>query len=151
LLEKGLRAQPRNWRFAQAIGFVHYWWRMDYPRAAAWFTRAAEFPGAPAWLRPLAAVTLAQGGRRDSSRQLWEEFARTAEEDWFRREARRRVMQLDAMDQIDALTAGLRQGRVLRGRPVDPAGFPYRIQGNVVTLDPSSPLNPLPTEPYKLQ
>ena len=45
LLEKGLRAQPDKWEFAQWIGFVHYWWRQDYQQAAAWFSRAAEFPG----------------------------------------------------------------------------------------------------------
>jgi hypothetical protein len=151
LLEKGLQAQPRNWRFAQAIGFVHYWWRMDYPQAAAWFTRAAEMPDAPFWVGPLAAVTLAQGGNRASSRQLWLEFARTAEEDWFRNEATRRVMQLDAMDEIDRLTAALRAGQSFRDAPVDPTGIPYRIEGGVVRLDPRSRLNPLPTEPYTLR
>jgi hypothetical protein len=151
LLEKGLQAQPRNWRFAQALGFVHYWWRMDYPQAAAWFSRAADMPDAPVWLGPLAAVTLAQGGNRASSRRLWAEFARAAEDEWFRNEARRRLLQLDAMDAIDRLTAALRAGAVLRGVPVDPTGVPYRIENGVVGLDPRSPLNPLPTEPYKLQ
>lgn len=151
LLEKGLDTQPENWRFAQAIGFVHYWWLMDYPTAADWFTRAAAMPDAPGWLTPLAAVTLAQGGRRESSRRLWAEFARTAEEDWFRNEARRRLMQLDAIDQIDFLTAALRRGRALPGTPVDPTGVPYRIDGGTVSLDPRSRLNPLPTGPYTLQ
>lgn len=150
LLDKGLRAQPDKWEFAQAIGFVHYWWLMDYEQAAAWFTRAGSMPDAPLWLTPLAATTLAQGGRRASSRQLWEQFARTAEDDWFRNEANRRLQQLDAMDQIDRLNEVLRRGGDLRGVPSDPAGVPYRLQDGRVTLDPSSPLNPLPTEPYRL-
>ena len=87
LLEKGLRAQPQKWEFAQAIGFVHYWWRQDYPEAAAWFQRAADMPGGPFWLKSMAAVTLAEGGRRDSSRQLWQELARS-EFEWIRNEGR---------------------------------------------------------------
>ena len=168
LLEKGLRAQPRQWEFAHAIGFVHYWWRQDYDQAAAWFARAAAFPNAPVWMAPLAATTLAQGGRRESSRVLWENIARDADVEWFRNEAARRLRQLDAMDQLDQLrqVVALFQGRVgrwpsgwddlqragyLRGAPVDPTGAPYRLQAGVVSLDPTSRLNPLPTEPTRLR
>jgi hypothetical protein len=130
--------------------------------------RGASFPNAPIWMAPLAATTLAQGGRRESSRLLWEQFARTAEVGWFRNEARRRLQQLDAMDQIDRLAAvvaafqkqygvtpsgweELRQRRYLRGTPVDPMGVPYRLESGVVTLDPASPLNPLSTEPLRIR
>lgn len=168
LLEKALEAQPGQWEYAQAIGFVHYWWRQDYERAAEWFARAAGFPNAPEWLAPLAATTLAQGGSRESSRVLWQQIVRTAESDWYRDEAARRLQQLDAMDELDRLRAAseayrqrhgsppadwedLRQAGYLRGTPVDPAGAPYRLQAGVVSLDPNSPLDPLPTEPARLR
>jgi tetratricopeptide (TPR) repeat protein len=162
LLEKGLRAQPEKWEFVQAIGFVHYWARQDYPEAAAWFARAAEFPDAPNWMAPLAATTLAVGGRRDSARQLWRQVARSEDAgDWFRTEAERRLQQLDALDQIDELQRvvdayaehvgqqvstwdDLRQAGYLRGNPADPTGAPYQIESGVVGLDPQSRLNPLP-------
>jgi hypothetical protein len=165
LLEKGLRAQPQKWEFAQAIGFVHYWWRQDFPEAAAWFQRAAEMPGGPVWLKSMAAVTLAEGGRRDSSRQLWQELA-NSEFDMFRNEGQRRVQQLDAMDQIDQLQAAadaferqfgrpvadwddLRRAGYLRGSPLDPTGAPYTIQSGRVTIDSGSRLNPLPVQPAR--
>lgn len=168
LLEKGLRAQPEKWEFAQAIGFVHYWWLQDYDEAAAWFARASRFPGAPVWMAPLAATTLAQGGRRESSRLLWENIARSEDTGWFRSEAVRRLRQLDAMDQLDGLRQvvaaferrvgrlpsgweDLRRAGYLRGTPLDPAGTPYRLQSGSVGLDPNSPLNPLPTEPIRLR
>ena len=167
LLEKGLRAEPQEWEFAQAIGFVHYWWRQDYPEAAAWFQRAAEMPGGPFWLKSMAAVTLAEGGRRDSSRQLWQELARS-EFEMFRNEGQRRLQQLDAMDQVDQLQAAadafqrqvgrqvadwddLRRAGYLRGSPVDPTGAPYRIESGRVTLDPASRLYPLPAQPPRTQ
>lgn len=166
LLEKGLRAQPEKWEFAQWIGFVHYWWRQDYQQAAAWFSRAAEFPGAPIWMAPLAASTLTEGGSRQASRFLWEEIARTAEDEWFRNEARRRLQQLDAMDQLDQLRtvaarfseqrgapasdwSELRAAGYLKGTPVDPTGTPYRLDAGVVTLDRSSRLWPLPAQRFR--
>jgi hypothetical protein len=163
LLEKGLREQPGKWEFAQDIGFVHYWWMQDYAKAAEWFRRAGEMPGAPNWLTPLAAVTLARGGSRESSRQLWQEVLKSAEVDWLRTQARFRLTQLDTMDQIAALdrllqTYSARSGTrpeswleligvgVLAGVPVDPEGHPYQINPGTgaVELSPSSPLNPLP-------
>ena len=166
LLEKGLRAQPQKWEFAQWIGFVHYWWRQDYQQAAAWFSRAAEFPGAPIWMAPLAASTLTEGGSRQASRFMWEEIARTAEDEWFRNEARRRLQQLDAMDQLDQLRtvaarfseqrgapasdwSELRAAGYLKGTPVDPTGTPYRLDAGVVTLDRSSRLWPLPAQRFR--
>lgn len=163
LLEKGLRSHPDRWQFAQDIGFVHYWWRRDYKSAAIWFTRGGEMKGAPNWLAPLAAVTLAEGGNRQSSRQLWQEVAGSAEEGWLLEQARFRLTQLDAMDQIDALerlTGAYEQqtgdppvswdvlvrAGALRGVPLDPRGHPYVLNPywGLVTLSPASPLNPLP-------
>lgn len=103
LLQKGLAAHPNRWEYAQDIGFIHYWWARDYARGAEWFKRAGEIPGAPEWLAPLAATTLAEGGSRESSRQLWTELRDTSESEWVKRNASHRLQQLDAMDTIDAL------------------------------------------------
>ena len=83
LLQKGLAAQPGKWQYMMDLGFVYYWHLRDYKSAAATFQRASELPGAPSWLRPLAAVTLAEGGHRDASRALWQQLAQ-ADEPWLR-------------------------------------------------------------------
>src|ERR1700692_357836 len=102
LLEKGLREHPDKWEYMQDIGFVHYWWVRDSRAAAGWFDRASQVPGAPWWLRSLAATTLAEGGDRQSSRTMWGSVRQSAEIDWLRRDAERRLSQLTALDQIDA-------------------------------------------------
>lgn len=163
LLEKGLKAQPDRWQFAQEIGFVHYWWRQDYARAAEWFARGSRMPGAPTWLAAMAAVTLAQGGNRESSRRLWQEVLGSKEAEWLRKQAAFRLMQLDALDQIAALEQAVDAYRQrtgteprtwldlvragdLRGLPVDPARYPYELDpfSGAVTLNPESTLHPLP-------
>lgn len=168
LLEKGLRERPDKWEYMQDIGFVHYWWRRDYPRAAEWFSRAADVPGAPWFLRSLAATTLAEGGDRRSSRIMWEAIGRSAENEWLRRDADRRLLQLRAMDDIDALqdavdrymtargsappdwAALVREG-LLRDVRTDPTGTPYEIEPTGrVRLSRKSALYPLPEEPRRL-
>jgi tetratricopeptide (TPR) repeat protein len=169
LLQKGLDTRPDKWEYMQDIGFVYYWWVKDYQAASDWFEKAADVPGAPWWLRSLAATTLAEGGDRESSRVMWLAIRESAEIDWLRRDAERRLMQLQALDEIDALQAALdlavraeggaapasswaplqRAGR-LRGVPADPTGVPYEIDGaGRVKLSRGSSLFPLPDEPQR--
>jgi hypothetical protein len=147
---------------------VHYWWRQDYPAAADWFDRAAHVPGAPWWLRSLAATTLAEGGDRRSSRVMWEAIRQSAEIDWLRHDAERRLAQLQALDDIETLRrvvdrAGAQTGarpaewsalvsaRLLREVPRDPTGEPYAIGADgQVSLSRASSLFPLPAEPKRV-
>jgi len=165
LLEKGLAAQPDRWEYAYDLGFVHYR-RRNYASAADWFGKAGAVPGAPTWLPPLEAVTRTRGGDRATAKLLWSELMRGAgaEDTWMRNEAARRLRQLDALDRIDAVSRVIaayraRTGHVpmswaeligagaLRGIPVDPDGLPMQLNPywGLVTLDPKSELNPLPT------
>jgi hypothetical protein len=166
LLEKGLRASPQKWQYMQDIGFVHYWSRRDYRAAAEWFDRAGRVDGAPPFLRPLAATTLAQGGHRGASRALFESIAASGENEWMTNEARRRLQQLDTMDAIDRLTsivalhrqrggqppftwAGVIASGVLHGVPRDADGIPLELdpRTGAVTVSRHSALWPLPVEP----
>jgi hypothetical protein len=167
LLEKGLRERPDKWEYMQDAGFVHYWYDHDYTAAAEWFRRAGEVPGAPWWLRSLAATTLATGGDRQSSRLMWEAIRQSAETDWLRNDAERRLAQLRALDELDALQRAVDEyarrtgqppadwGALVRagaipGVPIDPRQTPYELgAGGRVGLSRSSPLSPLPTEPAR--
>ena len=80
-----------------------------------------------------------------------------------RKEAERRLLQLQALDMIDALQRAIddysrRTGQkadwptlagsgVLRGVPVDPTGIPFDLIDGRVQLSRSSPLWPPPEEP----
>lgn len=145
LLQKGLAAQPHKWQYMQDLGFVYYWHMRDYKAAAAAFQRASEMPGAPPWLRPLAAVTLAEGGHRDSSRALWQQLAQS-EAPWLRDAAVLRLAQLDAIDIIDAW----KRARAERGSPppvpLDPSGMPFAVDPATgdITVARESKLFPLP-------
>jgi tetratricopeptide (TPR) repeat protein len=167
LLEKGIREQPDKWEYMEDAGFVHYWFEHDYPEAARWFQRASEVPGAPNWLKPLAATTVAQGGDRRSSRVMWQAILESSTEEWLRQSADHRLLQLRALDDLDALQRGvdsyvhqngsdgldwraLVRAGVFPGLPMDPTGVPYELTPDArVQLSPRSPLLPLPNEPAK--
>ena len=145
LLEKGLRDRPDKWEYMQDIGFVHYWYRQDYRAAAAWFDKASRVPGAPWWLKSLAATTLAQGGDRRSSRQMWTAIRESAEVDWLKQDAERRLAPvararrnrcackpqvsdfLKRTGQRTTTWQALVRGRVVPGVMVDPTGTPYEL------------------------
>jgi hypothetical protein len=169
LLEKGLQARPDKWEYMQDIGFVRYWYSHDYRAAADWFEQASRVPGAPWWLRSLAATTLVQGGDRRSSRQMWLAIRQSADNDWLRNDADRRLMQLRALDEIDELTRAVdgyarRTGQrpatwsalvaagAVPGMMADPTGTPYELTGDGrVQLSSASPLWPLPEEPQAIE
>jgi hypothetical protein len=163
LLEKGLRQDPGRWLYRREMGFVHYWWLQDYPAAARQFELGSQLPGAPLWMRTLAAVTLAKGGDRDGARRLWTELLASSDVDWVRRAAENRLQQLQALDELDALGAAaaafvqrtgrpprswqdLVAARLLPAPPIDPAGVRYELEAGVgISLSRTSPLFPLPT------
>ena len=162
LLKKGLAAQPDKWQYMMDLGFIYYWHLRDYASASASFQRASEMPAAPAWLRPLAAVTLAEGGHRQASRTLWQQLAQ-AEEPWLRDASGLRLAQLDAMDVIDSLQAQvqayrqahpgepvtwdrLAAARALPGIPLDSSRTPFTLDPatGAITVARESKLFPLP-------
>ena len=90
---EGTPATPGRWQLAHDIGFVHYFHTGDFKQAGEWFERAASMPGAPAWLGPLAATTLAHGGNRQGARQMLIGMSQS-EEDYIRRAAMKALQQL---------------------------------------------------------
>lgn len=160
LLRKGLAAQPDRWQYSMDIGFVYYWHLRDFRTAAEWFQRAAQLPNAPNWLSPLAATMLIRGGERVSARFLWRQMLQ-ADQPWLRRNAQRRLAQIDALDQVDRLEqivrsvpppeggyswGDLARRRVLRGIPLDPSGTPYELDPATgrVSVSRWSDLFPMP-------
>ena len=164
LLEKGMAADPHRWEYPYDIGFMYYR-ENDYQSAARWFLRAADVPGAAHWLRPLAAVTLAGGGDIAASRTIWRNLLES-EADWLRQAAEFRLRQLDAVDQtaqLEQVTAAYRRqfgqpppsweqmvrAGMLRGIPVDSAGYPFVLNPSTgdVTVSVESPMSLVPREP----
>ena len=154
LLRRGIVANPDYWRLWQDLGFVYYWDLKDYEGAARAFRAGSERPGAMVWMKVLAARVVAEGGALQSSRVLWSEIYRHADNEQIRQSARDHLAALQAQEDLAALDRGLalyrqRAGRsaatfrelvqsgLLKKMPRDPFGAPY-----VVGMDGRAALSP---------
>jgi len=162
LLQKGLVAQPQKWQYLHDIAFVHYWHLRDFKTAAEWFQRAADQPGSPNWLKPLAAGMLTAGNDRASARLLWTQIL-DSDQEWLQKTAARSLQQLDALDLIDQLQAVVRRFPPAAGTPYSWDDYvkrgilrlvPFDASNTPLDLDPStgqisvskaSPLWPMPS------
>jgi len=74
LLERGYRANPRNWRLPYQLGFLAYTNGKGKEKAltaARWFEIASGLPGRPAFMPRLAADMLRKGGEREKAIIMW--------------------------------------------------------------------------------
>jgi tetratricopeptide (TPR) repeat protein len=142
ITRKGIEANPNAWRLYQHLGYI-YWQQEDYATAAEVYGRGATLPGAPVWMEAMKARMAAEGGSRSTAREIYRQMFDQSADEKVKDMARRRLMQLDSLDQRDALRKLLnayqtRTGRcptswreidhVLRGAPVDPSGAPYVLK-----------------------
>lgn len=151
ITSKGIDANPNAWRLYQHLGYI-YWQQGDYATAGEVYSRGARLPGAPFWMEAMKARMAAEGGSRSTAREIYTHIFEQSADDKVKDMARRRLLQLDSLDQRDGLRKVLamyqtRTGRcptnwreiehVLRaisapvdasGAPLDPSGTPYVLQ-----------------------
>lgn len=148
ITKKGIDANPNAWRLYQHLGFI-YWQQKDFQAASDAYGKGAQIPGAPTWMEAMKAKMLAEGGSRTTAREIYTRMYEQSTDEKVKEMARRRVLQVDALDQMDALrkllkTFSERANRcptswkeiepIFRsvripidpsGAPLDPTGVPY--------------------------
>jgi tetratricopeptide (TPR) repeat protein len=159
LLNKGIKANPDNWRFYHFIGFIYYWDLQDYEKAAAAYLEGAKNPAAHPWMRVMAAQITERGGSRETSFFLWSQIYNSTTDVKIRENALGHMQGLQAQKDIEDLEALARAFRERTGRwpssfgdmiaagllrepPRDPTGLPYEISADgaevSVALHPES-------------
>jgi len=116
LIRRGIVANPSYWRLWQDLGFIYYWDLGDYAQTARVFAAGSSRPGAEMWMKTLAASVAAQGGERSTSRVLWAEVYRHADNDSIRRSALEHLAALEAAEDIARLDQALTEFEQLAGR-----------------------------------
>jgi tetratricopeptide (TPR) repeat protein len=93
LLERGLQANPENWRLAFEIGFLYYVSLHDYANAARYFTRASRMSGSPDYVARFAAWSSQRAGNTAMAILLWKRVESTGNE-YMQEVARRELARL---------------------------------------------------------
>jgi tetratricopeptide (TPR) repeat protein len=158
LLQRGMKANPEYWRFYQDLGNVYYFDKKDYLKASQAFEVGSRIPGAPPFMRIMAAKIAGEGESLETSFALWRDIYQTSTNQDMRKNAADHLrlvkmeMDLRAINQIADVyekktsqratrISDLAQAGMLAGRPADPDGFPYVLgeQGKAEP-NPKSPL-----------
>jgi len=96
LLEKGRENNPENWKIFFETGFSYYIAWEDYPKAAYYFTRSAEMPGAPEVANRFAAWVSTRAGDVRTAILLWQELADRTTNPELKEKAEKKVQELSA-------------------------------------------------------
>jgi hypothetical protein len=158
LLRRGTEAMPQSWRLRQELGFFYFTFLNDAETASQVLLEASEIPGAPFWLRSMAARFLVKGGEREAARQIWTTMYEHAEKGPIKENARIHLENLNAVDEADKLNRAvadfqahfqhlprsleeLQRTGFIRTPPVDRSGtlFAYDRETGRVTISKRSP------------
>lgn len=106
LLEKGIAANPDQWRLYNNLGYI-YWQTKNYPKAAEIYAEGAMKKDAPVWMKQISASMQAQGGDRDFALQVYRQMYETAEDEQTRNFAKLRYDRVIALNQLDIINSVL--------------------------------------------
>jgi tetratricopeptide (TPR) repeat protein len=153
LIERGIQANPEQWRLYEDLGFVYYFDLKDYQKASAAFLEGSKRPNAQVWMKVMAARVAAEGESYETSMFLWKDIYDSTADPAVKKNALQHMQLLKVNEdckQLDALAdeytkkfgkrpsrmRDLVQAEMIRGLPVDPLGFAY-----VLGVDGKAELN----------
>ena len=106
LTKKGIQNNPDNWRLYQYLGYI-YWHSKEYAAAAETYEAGSKVSGAPPFMRQMAAAMLTRGGSRAVAREMYEQMLAEAEDEQSKRNAQLRLMELDSLEETEAVNSVL--------------------------------------------
>jgi tetratricopeptide (TPR) repeat protein len=155
LEQYGIQNNPDDWHLYYNLGFIYYFELKDYAKAADAFVRGSQAPNSHPFLKVLAAQMAQRGGDAETARMLWTATYQTAQDREVRANAAAHLRALRADRDVAELEKAVsiyynKTGRwptsfselesagLIRGRPIDPLGRPYRLNpdGSVEVSSP---------------
>jgi tetratricopeptide (TPR) repeat protein len=103
LVERGIRANPDNWRLYYELGFLQYMELQDYAAAARAFERGSQVPNAHPFLKVLAASMAQHAGETQMARLLWSTTYNTTQDAMIRDNALKHLAALKVDEDIKGL------------------------------------------------
>lgn len=153
ITQKGIAANPSSWRLHQHLGYI-YWQQQDYEAARNTYREGAKLPGAPPWMQAMQARMAAEGGSRDTAREIYQHMYEQSEDEKVKEMARRRLLQLQSFDERDGLRRLMNTFKTQTGRcpsswtelapalralkvPLDAAAAPFDPSGVAYVMVPN--------------
>jgi tetratricopeptide (TPR) repeat protein len=158
LLERGLKANPEEWRLYQDLGNVYYFDAKDYLKASAAFEEGSKNPKAYIWMKVMAAKIAGEGESPETSYFLWQQVYEGTKDPAIKKNAEEHLklmrVELD-LKEINRLAddyekktgrpatkmSELAQAGLTKGVLRDPEGYPYVLsESGKAELNLNSPM-----------
>lgn len=150
IAQKGIANNPDEWRLYQQLGYI-YWKLGRYDDAASTYEKGFEKPGASGFMKLMAAAMRTEGGSRSTSRAIYRQMLEDSQDEAVTITAKRRLMQLDSLDERDAIDRVLAEFKEKNGRCANsfgeignvllqvklPENHEFRIDASRRLVDPS--------------
>lgn len=150
IAEKGIANNPDQWRLYQHLGFI-YWRLKNYEKAAEIYEKGSQIAGAPPFMKMMTAMMKSEGGSRQTARIIYEQMFKEATDSQTQKAAELRVMQLDSLDEREAIQNALTDFKAKNNRCANnwteifpllktvklPNNNQFRIDKNNQIADPS--------------
>jgi tetratricopeptide (TPR) repeat protein len=158
LLQRGLQANPDQWRLYYDMGYVYYFDMRDYQKSSQAFAEGSKNPNAYIWMKVLAAKIAGEGESPETSYFMWQQVYNTTTDALIKQNAAEHLVLMKAqldLKEIDRLAdeyekqtghratrmSELVQAGLLKGMMRDPDGYPYVLgEGGKAELNLDSPL-----------
>ncbi|HEX7317869.1 MAG TPA: hypothetical protein VF297_28455 [Pyrinomonadaceae bacterium] len=151
LVERGIRENPQEWRLYQHLGYIH-WQAGHFPEASEAYEAGAAQPGAPQWMRVMAAQMKAEGGSRAVAYEMYKRMYEGATDEQVKTLAVARLAQIESLEERDRIRRVLSDFRARTSRcPADWREVAPQLRNNRLRLTASgAPLDPSGV-PYVLE
>ena len=115
LTTKGIANNPDSWRLYQYLGYI-YWKLGRYDKASESYEKGSEIAGSQPFMKLMAASMTTHGGTRDTARAIYQEMLQSTGDEQVRITAKRRLGELDSLDEREAIDKVLADFKDKNGR-----------------------------------
>jgi tetratricopeptide (TPR) repeat protein len=150
LTKKGIENNPNEWRLYGQLGYI-YWRSGNYEKSAAAYEAGARVFDAPAFMQMMATKMKTEGADRATARAIYEQMLAASNDEQARENAARHLLQLDSLDERDAIRVALQSFKAQTNRCANnwheillllqtvklPNGKSFRIDASNNLVDPS--------------
>ena len=118
IAEKGIANNPDNFRLYQHLGYI-YWRLGNFQKATETYQKGATVADAPPFMKMMAAKMNSEGGSRDTARVIYEQMRDDSGDSQIREAAELRLLELDSLDERDAIRRALQIFKTKNNRCAD--------------------------------
>ena len=132
LAQRGIADNPNDWRLRQDLGFI-FWKLKRYHEAGEAYWQGAQLPDAPKWMEQMAAIMRANGGDRETAKQMFLRIYETTDDPTVKKTSLGRLQSYQAEDEVAFLNRLLMSYQEQKGTcPVSLSNLIRSLQPNAL-------------------